>query len=61
MGNKGQEEVWEVLHRRETIGPMGNGNTRERRAGYNFKDLSCAPTYLNPPISQFVHINSYEI
>ena len=37
-------------------------------AGYNFKALSCTPTYLNslslsppPPISQFLYINSYEI
>ena len=25
------------------------------------KALSCTPTYLNPPISQFLCINSYEI
>ena len=29
--------------------------------GYNFKALSCTPTYLNRPISQFPHVNSYEI
>ena len=41
---------------------------RKRRAGKdwgaecNFKALSCTPSYLNPPpISQFLHINSYEI
>ena len=26
-------------------------------AGYNFKALSCTPTYLNTLISQFLHIN----
>ena len=30
-------------------------------AGYNFKALSCTPAYLKPPISQFLHINFYEI
>ena len=24
-------------------------------AGYNLKALSCTPTYLDPPISQFLH------
>ena len=28
-------------------------------SGYNFKALSHTPTYMNPPISQFLHINSY--
>ena len=28
------------------------------QAGYNFKALSCTPAYLNPPISQFLHIKT---
>ena len=29
--------------------------------GYNFKVLSCTPTYLNPPISQFLLLMKFDV
>ena len=40
---------------------MGIVERKEAASGYNFKALPCTPSYLNAPIFQFLHINSYEI
>ena len=51
---------WQVvcLHISSANGSPGEWYNSTR---YNLKALSCIPAYLNPPISQFLHINFYEI
>ena len=42
-------------HRQPRAMPTGSVCDTSLAAGYNFKALSCTPTYLNPSISQFLH------